>query len=197
MSPTAPSDVDLNRFEDEALPLMPSLYGAALRLTRNPADAEDLVQETYLRAYRSWHQFEAGTNLKAWLFRILTNQFTSNYRQAQRRPVTVPADGDESFDLYAAMAGPDKGADPSAESLVLDNLVDEEVKQALADLPEEYRMAVLLVDVEGFSYKEIAEILGVPIGTVMSRIHRGRKALQKSLMKLARERGLVGKASGS
>lgn len=196
MSLSTPSDADLKRFEDDALPLMPSLYGAALRLTRNPADAEDLLQETYLRAYRAWHQFEAGTNLKAWLFRILTNQFTSSYRQRQRRPVTVPADGDESFDLYAAMAGVDKGADPSAESLVLDNLVDEEVKQALADLPEEYRMAVLLVDVEGFSYKEIAEILGVPIGTVMSRIHRGRKALQKSLMKLARERGLVGKASG-
>lgn len=196
MSLSAPNDADLRRFEEEALPLMPSLYGAALRLTRNPADAEDLLQEMYLRAFRAWHQFEAGTNLKAWLFRILTNQFTSGYRQQQRRPVTVPADGDESFDLYAAMAGVDRGADPSAETLVLDNLVDEEVKHALADLPEEYRMAVLLVDVEGFSYKEIAEILGVPIGTVMSRIHRGRKALQKSLMKLARERGLVGKASG-
>lgn len=187
------SEADLRRFED-ALALMPSLYGVALRMTRNPADAEDLVQEAYLRAFRSWHQFQPGTNLKAWLFRILTNLFISNYRQRQREPLTVSADGDESFDLYATLAGVESGAERSAESMVLDNLVDDEIKQALADLPEEYRMAVLLVDVEGFSYKEIAEILGVPIGTVMSRIHRGRKALQKSLMRLARERGLVGGA---
>lgn len=188
------SEADLRRFEDDALALMPSLYGAALRMARNPADAEDLVQEAYLRAFRSWHQFQPGTNLKAWLFRILTNLFISNYRQRQREPLTVSADGDESFDLYATLAGVESGAERSAESMVLDNLVDDEIKQALADLPEEYRMAVLLVDVEGFSYKEIAEILGVPIGTVMSRIHRGRKALQKSLMRLARERGLVGGA---
>lgn len=181
-------------FEEEALPLAPSLYGAALRMTRNPSDAEDLVQETYLRAYRSWHQFTPGTNLKAWLFRILTNLFISIYRQRQREPVMVPADGDDSFDLYSALAGVDSGASPAAETEVLDSLVDDEIKQALADLPEEYRMTVLLVDVEGFSYKETAEMLGIPIGTVMSRLHRGRKALQKALMKMATERGLVGRS---
>lgn len=186
------SESDLERFEGEALPLMSSLYGAALRMTRNPADAEDLVQETFLRAYRSWHQFEPGTNLKAWLFRILTNLFISAYRRRQREPATVLVDGDESFDLYAALAHNGAGADPSPESIVVGNLVDDEVKAALDALPGEYRMAVLLADVEGFSYKEIAEILSIPIGTVMSRIHRGRKALQKSLMSLARDKGLLG-----
>jgi RNA polymerase sigma-70 factor (ECF subfamily) len=185
------SAADLERFEEEAIPLTASLYGAALRMTRNPSDADDLVQESYLRAFRSWHQFEPGTNLKAWLFRILTNLYISEYRKKQREPVMVPAEDSSDFDLYQALGGGTDGAARSAESEALESLLDEDVKQALSDLPENFRLAVLLADVEGFSYKEIAEIMNVPIGTVMSRLHRGRKLLQKALMKLARERGLV------
>lgn len=184
------SEEDLRRFEADALDLMSPLYGAALRYTRNPSDAEDLVQETYLRAFRAWDQFEPGTNLKAWLFRILTNLFISSYRKKQREPVIVSADEQEEFDLYSRLADR-RALDGSAESIVLDQMVDEDVKKALADLPENFRIAVLLADVEGFSYKEIAEILDIPIGTVMSRLFRGRKALQKALWNLAIERGLV------
>lgn len=181
---------ELRRFEEEALALADPLYGAALRMTRNPADASDLVQETYLRAFRSRRTFRPGTNLKAWLFRILTNLFISEYRKRQREPVVIPAEDPQLFDLYSAARGESKGA-KSAESVVLENLVDEEVKRALSDLPESFRLPVLLADVEGFSYREIAEMLGIPIGTVMSRLHRGRKALQKALWELARTRGLV------
>ncbi len=181
---------DIRRFEEDALELMGPLYGAALRYTRNPSDAEDLVQETYLRAYRAWDQFEPGTNLKAWLFRILTNLFISSYRKKQREPVVISADEQEEFDLYSRLADR-RALDGSAESIVLDQIVDDDVKSALADLPENFRIAVLLADVEGFSYKEIAEILAIPIGTVMSRLFRGRKALQKALWNLAAERGLV------
>lgn len=186
------SDADVQRFEEEVLPLSSALYGAALRMSRNPSDAEDLVQETYIRAFRSWRQFEPGTNLKAWLFRILTNLFISSYRKRRREPVTVPVEDPEQFDLYQTLTSRDSSA-ASAESIVLSQLVDEDIKQALSALPEAFRMPVLLADVEGFSYKQIAEMLGIPIGTVMSRLHRGRKVLQKALWNLAAERGLVSK----
>jgi RNA polymerase sigma-70 factor (ECF subfamily) len=177
------------RFEQEVLPLLPNLYGAALRMTRNPQDAEDLVQETYLRAYRGFGGFREGTNLRAWMYRILTNTFINAYRKKQREPITVPEDDTPDWYLYDKLGG--AGAEASAESEVLEQLPDEDVQRALEDLPEAFRMAVLLADVEGFSYKEIAEILDVPIGTVMSRLHRGRKALQKALWETVRERGLV------
>jgi RNA polymerase sigma-70 factor (ECF subfamily) len=177
------------RFEREALPLLPGLYSAAHRLTRNSADAEDLVQETFLRAYRGFHQFQEGTNLKAWLYRILTNTFINSYRKRQREPQTISDDGIEDWYLYSRMAS--EGLEPSAEASVIDSLPDEEVQEALSSLPEQFRIAVLLADVEGFSYKEIADIMDVPIGTVMSRLHRGRKALEKRLWDVVRERGLV------
>jgi RNA polymerase sigma-70 factor, ECF subfamily len=180
----------LERFERDVLPLLPGLYGAALRMTRNPADAEDLLQETTLRAYRGFASFEEGTNLKAWLYRILTNSFINTYRKRQREPQTVdgPDDLDEWF-LFDRLGS--RSVEPSAEEDVLERIPDAEVKAALESIPENFRMAVLLADVEGFSYKEIAEIMDVPIGTVMSRLHRGRKALEKALYGLARERGLV------
>jgi RNA polymerase sigma-70 factor, ECF subfamily len=177
------------RFESEALPLLPGLYSAAYRLTRNPTDAEDLVQETFLRAFRGFHQFQPGTNLKAWLYRILTNTFINSYRKKQREPQTVSDEEVEDWYLYSKMA--DEGFEPSAETSVIEALPDEDVQQALSSLPEQFRVAVLLADVEGFSYKEIAEMTGVPIGTVMSRLHRGRKALEKRLWEVVRERGLV------
>jgi RNA polymerase sigma-70 factor (ECF subfamily) len=165
------------------------LYSSAYRLTRNAADAEDLVQETYLRAYRGFHQFQPGTNLKAWLYRILMNTFINSYRKKQREPQTISEDEIEDWYLYSRMAR--GGAEPSAEATVIESLPDEDVQDALANLPEQFREAVMLADVEGFSYKEIAEIMGVPIGTVMSRLHRGRKALEKALWDKVRERGLV------
>jgi RNA polymerase sigma-70 factor (ECF subfamily) len=178
-----------SRFEAEALPLLPGMYSAAYRLTRNASDAEDLVQETFLRAYRGFHQFEPGTNLKAWLYRILTNTFINSYRKKQREPQTISDDEVEEWYLYSKMS--EEGMEPSAESTVLESLPDEDVQEALSSLPEQFRIAVLLADVEGFSYKEIAEITDVPIGTVMSRLHRGRKALEKRLWEVVRERGLV------
>src|SRR6266576_2403910 len=174
------------RFERDVLPLLPSLYGAAMRMTRNPSDAEDLIQETFLRAYRGFGGFTEGTNLKAWLYRILTNTFINSYRKRQREPVTVLEDEIPDWYLY----GTDQ-SEASAETEVLDRMPDADVKEALDALPEQFRMAVWLADVEGFSYKEIAEILNVPIGTVMSRLHRGRKALDKRLWNKVTERGLV------
>lgn len=156
-------------------------------MTRNPADAEDIVQQTYLRAYQAFDQFESGTNLKAWLFKILTNTFISSYRKKQREVKTISADENEDFSLYERLTQ----ANASAEMELLDRLPDEQVKAALEDLPEQFRTAVLLADVEGFSYQEIADIMDVPIGTVMSRLHRGRKALQKALWEYARTHGLV------
>jgi len=178
------------RFERDVVPLLPSLYGAALRLTRDPTDAEDLVQETYLRAFRGFSGFQEGTNLKAWLYRILTNSFINTYRKKQREPQTVegPDDIDEWY-LFNRLGA--QSVERSAESEVLDQIPDEAVKAALESLPERFRLPVLLADVEGFSYKEIAEIMDTPIGTVMSRLHRGRKALQRALWDTAKERGLV------
>ena len=177
------------RFERDALPLLPGLYAAALRLTRNPADAEDVVQETFLRAYRGFGGFQEGTNLKAWMYRILTNTFINAYRKKKRQPQEVLEDELPDWYLYDQLGG--EGAVASAESTVLESIPDEDVREALDSLPEAFRMAVWLVDVEGFSYKETAEILDVPIGTVMSRLHRGRKALEKRLWNVVRERGLV------
>jgi len=171
---------------------MPSLYTAALRMTRNPADAEDLVQETYLKAYRAFNSFTEGTNLKAWLYRILTNTYINNYRAKKRRPEESDIDDLENFYLYRRLGGLEgASAGRSAEDEVLDHFTEAEVKEAIEALPEQFRMAVLLGDVEGFSYKEIAEILDIPIGTVMSRLHRGRRALQKRLYEFGRQRGLV------
>jgi RNA polymerase sigma-70 factor, ECF subfamily len=177
------------RFERDAVPLLSGMYSSALRMTRNPADAEDLVQETFLRAYRGFAGFQEGTNLKAWLYRILTNTFINSYRKKQREPKTVPDDNVEDWYLYDRLAA--QSSEASAETTVLETMPDEDVKAALDALPEAFRMAVLLADVEGFSYKEIASILDIPIGTVMSRLHRGRRALEKALWQKTRERGLV------
>src|SRR5579875_1901964 len=182
---------DQATFEDQAMEYMGSLYSAALRMTRNPSDAEDLVQETYLKAYRAFGSFQEGTNLKAWLFRILTNTFINSYRARRRRPEESELDDVEDLYLYRRLGGLEAAsAGRSAEEEVLDHFTEAEVKAAVEALPEQFRLAVLLSDVEGFSYKEIAEILDVPIGTVMSRLHRGRKALQRALSTFAEQRGL-------
>jgi RNA polymerase sigma-70 factor, ECF subfamily len=177
------------RFERDAVPLLSGMYSSALRMTRNPSDAEDLVQETFLRAYRGFAGFQEGTNLKAWLYRILTNTFINSYRKKQREPKTVPDENVEDWYLYDRLAA--QSSEASAEATVLEAMPDEDVKAALDALPDAFRMAVLLADVEGFSYKEIADILDIPIGTVMSRLHRGRRALEKALWQKTRERGLV------
>jgi RNA polymerase sigma-70 factor, ECF subfamily len=183
---------DRESFSEQALEFMPALYTAALRLTRNPADAEDLVQETFLKAYRGFGSFEEGTNLKAWLYRILTNTFINSYRAAKRRPEKADVEDIEDLYLYKRLNElPAPGVGRSAEEELLESITDDEVKNAIESLPDAFRIAVLLADVEGFSYKEIAEITEVPIGTVMSRIHRGRRALQKALMDFAEARGLV------
>ena len=180
-------------FADDAMPHMDGLYAAAMRMTRNPADAEDLLQETYLRAYRGYERFQVGTNLRAWLYRILTNTYINIYRAKQRRPDESSLDEVEDFFLFRKLGGIEAAnLARSAEDELLDWVGEAEVKDALEDLPEQFRLAVLLADVEGFSYKEIAEILDVPIGTVMSRIHRGRKGLQKRLYEFGSKRGLVG-----
>jgi RNA polymerase sigma-70 factor (ECF subfamily) len=184
---------DQATFAEQAMPFMDSLYSAAVRMTRNKADAEDVVQETYLRAYRGFGGFQEGTNLKAWLYRILTNTYINAYRAKKRRPIESDLEDVEDLYLYHRLGGLEAATQGrSAEDELMDWFTDTEVKEALESLPESFRMAVLLADVEGFHYKEIAEILDIPIGTVMSRIHRGRKALQKQLYEFARQRGLAG-----
>ena len=188
----APSDEDeaarAARFEAEALPYLDQLYGAALRMTRNRADAEDLVQDAYAKAFGSFHQYRPGTNLKAWLYRILTNTFINSYRKKQREPLQSDADTVEDWQLHRAASHDSVGL-PSAENLALDALPDSDIKEALGQLTEDRRLAVYLADVEGFSYKEIAEIMDTPIGTVMSRLHRGRRQLRELLADYAREYG--------
>ena len=177
---------DQATFAEQAMPYMDNLYGAALRMTRNQSDAEDLVQETFLKAYRGFGGFQEGTNLKAWLYRILTNTYINIYRSKKRRPDETDLAEVEDLYLYRRLGGLEGAtAGRSAEDELLELFTEAEVKAAVEDLPEAFRMAVLLADIEGFSYKEIAEIMEIPIGTVMSRLHRGRKALEKALYEFA------------
>ncbi|MEJ5928409.1 sigma-70 family RNA polymerase sigma factor [Corynebacterium sp. H128] len=183
----------VTRFEEEALPLLDQLYGGALRLTRNPADAEDLVQETYIKAFKAFEGFKQGTNLKAWLYRIMTNTYINSYRKAQREPSQLPTEEITDYQLYSTSSHQSAGLD-SAEVQALKSLPDTDIAEAMNALTDEYRMVVYYADVEGLPYKEVAEILNIPIGTVMSRLHRGRKQLREALMEVALSYGIGSKA---
>jgi len=180
------------QFTSDAMQYAPQLFSTALRMTRNRSDAEDLVQETYVKGWRSFHTFEEGTNLRAWLFRIMTNTYINKYNAKKRKGTEVELDDVEELFLYKLLGSIDQSQlSSSAEDQMLELFTDDEVKGALESLPEDFRIPVLLSDVDGFSYKEIAEMLEIPMGTVMSRLHRGRKAMQKMLYEYARERGLI------
>ncbi len=184
------------RFEREAMPLLDQMYSAALRTTRNPTDAEDLVQETYAKAYAAFHQYRPGTNLKAWMYRILTNTYINSYRKKQREPLQSDAAEVQDYQLHRAESHSSAGL-RSAEDVALEHLPDSDVKRALLEIPEDFRLAVYFADVEGYAYKEIAQIMDTPIGTVMSRLHRGRRQLRALLSEYAAERGFVTEGAGS
>ena len=180
------------QFTADAMQYAPQLFTTALRMTRNRSDAEDLVQETYIKGWRSFHTFQEGTNLRAWLFRIMTNTYINKYNAQKRKGTEVELDDVEELFLYKRLGSIDQSQlSSSAEDQMLELFTDDEVKNALEELPEDFRIPVLLSDVDGFSYKDISEMLEIPIGTVMSRLHRGRKAMQKMLYEYARERGLI------
>ncbi|WP_288832929.1 sigma-70 family RNA polymerase sigma factor [uncultured Corynebacterium sp.] len=184
------ADTDLHeRFTGEAMPLLDQLYGGALRMTRNPQDAEDLVQETYLKAFNAFDSFKQGTNLKAWLYRIMTNTYINSYRKKQRRPLETSADEITDHQLYTSSSHESTGLE-SAEVEALKSMPNSRISEALNALNEDYRMVVYYADVEGLAYKEIAEVMDIPLGTVMSRLHRGRKQLREMLKDVANEQGI-------
>lgn len=182
-------------FTHDAMQHAPQLFSTAMRMTRNRSDAEDLVQETFIKAWRSFATYQQGTNLRAWLFRIMTNTYINKYNAQQRKPTETELDDVEELFLYKRLGAVDQSQlSQSAEDQMLSLFTDDEVKKALEELPDQFRIPVLMSDVEGFSYKEIAEILEIPLGTVMSRLHRGRKLMQKMLYEYAKERGLINEA---